>query len=145
MNSAVAAAARPSPPKLHITIYPWRSVMFIFQYPIARLAHGVALHDLRQSKLLISVLFVWLFQPTCRGLGTTQGRFMRMCVFFEVLAGHSGFRGRDELRNEFGENVEEGGEDCLKGAQRVCSSSEYSYVVSGSCREEQWLITIKLL
>lgn len=31
-----------------------------------------------------------------------------MCVFFEVLAGHSGFRGRDELRNEFREKVEGG-------------------------------------
>lgn len=64
-----------------------------------------------------------------------------MCVFFEVLAGHSGFRGRDELRNEFREKVEGGregrGEDCLKGAQRIWSSSEYSYVVSGSCRAEQ--------
>lgn len=38
----------------------------------------------------------------------------------------------------------EGGEDCLKGVRMIWSSSDYSYVVDGSCNYEQWVITIKL-
>lgn len=59
-----------------------------------------------------------------------------------MLAGHSDFRRRDEMRNEFIEKVGrkggwEEGVDCLKGVQTIWSSSDYSYAVDGSCSEEQ--------
>lgn len=114
--------------------------MFTFRYPITRWPQGAAMHDLRQSNPLISVLFVW---PSCCGLGATQGRFYEDLCPFEVLAGHGGFRRRDEMRNEFRGKVE-GGLDCEKGVQAIWSSSDDGWAVAGSCSEEEWVITIKL-
>lgn len=116
--------------------------MFTFLYPITRLALSVALHDLRQSNPLISVLFVWLFQPACRGLGATGGWFMRICALLKCWQGTVASAGQMSWERV---QRKEGGEDFLKGVQAIWSSSGCSYVVSGRCSVEQWLISIKPL
>ena len=73
--------------------------MFTFQHPITRWAQRAASHDLRQSYPLISALFVWIFQPTCGGLGATQGRFMRIYVLLKYSQVTVASTRRDELRN----------------------------------------------
>lgn len=64
---------------------------------------------------------------------------------FEVLAGYTGFSRTDELRKSSEKGGMQGGEDFLKGVQAIWSSSGCSYVVSGRCSVEQWLISIKPL
>ena len=59
------------------------------------------LHELRQSSPLISPIVCLDFPVDLVRFGVRSRAIYEDLCSFEVLAGHSGFRGRDELRNEF--------------------------------------------
>ena len=119
--------------------------MFTFQYWITWWAHGVTSHDLKQSNPLISALFVWIFQPTCHGLGATEGWLRRICVLLKcsqamvVSEGGMSWGMSSEWKSR------EGGRrgDCGKGG--TSGLVFFWRQLSRCCCEERWVITIKLL
>lgn len=93
------------------------------------------MHDLRQSQPTHQSIVCLDFPADLLRFGGHSRAIYEALCSFEVLAWHSGFRRRDELRNEFRGKVEEGTRGIV--GKEYMQSGLFLTAVAGRCSEEQ--------